>query len=159
MFASERVGWNSIDVGPKRDIIRILSQSIKESGLKFGVSYSLTEWFNKLFIKEKEQDTRKEFNTAYIDSIIFPEIKMLLTHYEPSILWADGDKDVRCTSYWKSTDLLAWIYNESPVKDEIVVNDRWSSCTRCLHGDFFSNDNCYSKQNTILYTTDSTMLQ
>lgn len=146
LFPSYHPKWNSVEIGPKKDIVRILSQSIKRHGMKFGVYYSLTEWFNKLFIDERENDNKKDFTTAYIDTIIMPEIKFLLDQYEPSVLWVDGDDDVRCSSYWKSTEMLAWIYNESPVKDEIVVNDRLSSCTRCLHGDFFSSANCYSKR-------------
>jgi alpha-L-fucosidase len=31
---------------------------------------------------------------------------------------------------WKSPALLAWLFNESPVKDQVVVNDRWGSNTR-----------------------------
>ena len=26
---------------------------------------------------------------------------------------------------------IAWLYNESPVKDEVVVNDRWGSGAPC----------------------------
>lgn len=29
-------------------------------------------------------------------------------------------------------------YNESPVKDEVVVNDRWGQGTSCKHGGFFN---------------------
>lgn len=150
MFASNRPNWNSVEVGPNKDIVQMLSKSIKESGMYFGVYYSLTEWFNKLFIEEKEREKHKVFTTEYINTIILPEIKLLVSQYEPSLLWTDGDSDVRCSSYWKSPDILAWIYNESPVTENIVVNDRWSSCTRCLHGDFYSSANCYSKRNVIL---------
>lgn len=145
LFGSKHSKWNSVKVGPKKNIVHILSQSIRNGGMKFGVYYSLTERFSKLFIKEKKQEKQKIFTTVYIDTIVLPEIKLLVSEYEPSILWTDGDADVRCSSYWKSPEILAWIYNESPITDEIVVNDRWSSCSRCLHGDFFSDANCYSK--------------
>ena len=31
------------------------------------------------------------------------------------------------SQFWNSTEFLAWLYNDSPVKDAIVVNDRWGS--------------------------------
>ncbi|XP_068148913.1 putative alpha-L-fucosidase [Drosophila tropicalis] len=47
-------GWNSMDVGPKRDIIKELSAAVREvSDLKFGLYYSLFEWFNRLWIDDK----------------------------------------------------------------------------------------------------------
>ncbi|HEX2534455.1 MAG TPA: alpha-L-fucosidase, partial [Chitinophagaceae bacterium] len=31
---------------------------------------------------------------------------------------------------WRSAELLAWLYNQSPVAGEVVVNDRWGGNTR-----------------------------
>lgn len=66
-----------------------------------------------------------------------PDIKQLVTDYNPSVLWSDGDWESYDT-YWQSTDILAWLYNDSPVKDEIVVNDRWGVGTYGKHGDFYN---------------------
>ena len=33
--------------------------------------------------------------------------------------------------YWETKEFLAWLYNESPVKDQVVVNDRWGQGTNC----------------------------
>jgi alpha-L-fucosidase len=41
---------------------------------------------------------------------------------------------------WRSPELLAWLFNDSPVKDEVVVNDRWGSETRHRHGGYWTTE-------------------
>lgn len=108
--------------------------------MKFGVYYSLYEWFNKLFLNDKVSGYK---TTKYTDEIVWPDIKYLVANYKPSVLWSDGESDAS-DAYWKSPELLAWLYNESPVKHEIVVNDRWGADTNCKHGDFY---NCADRFN------------
>lgn len=60
----------------------------------------------------------------------------LIETYKPAVLWSDGDWETN-DLYWNSTNFLAWLYNDSPVKDFIVTNDRWGA-GYCTHGDFYS---------------------
>ena len=41
---------------------------------------------------------------------------------------------------WKSEELLAWLFNESPCKDEVVVNDRWGKECRHKHGGYWTTE-------------------
>jgi alpha-L-fucosidase len=66
-------------------------------------------------------------------------MKDLVTRYTPDILWTDGEWD-QPSSAWKSEEFLAWLYNESPVKQNIVVNDRWGSETRSRHGGIYTTE-------------------
>ncbi|XP_041379615.1 alpha-L-fucosidase-like [Gigantopelta aegis] len=68
----------------------------------------------------------------------------LVNKYEPDLLWSDGNW-MGPDWYWNSTIFLAWLYNESPVKDKVIVNDRWGYNTRCQHGGFWD---CTDKFNS-----------
>lgn len=42
--------WNSIDVGPKRDLVGDLTASVRKAGLHMGLYHSLREWYNPAYI-------------------------------------------------------------------------------------------------------------
>ncbi|MDR2774821.1 MAG: alpha-L-fucosidase, partial [Tannerella sp.] len=65
--------------------------------------------------------------------------KELVNKYNPDIFWTDGEWDYT-SERLKSTDFLAWLYNESPVKETVVVNDRWGKETRSKHGGFYTTE-------------------
>ena len=50
----------------------------------------------------------------------------VINTFEPEVLYADGDQQEKeaLSDYWGSKDFLAWLYNDSPVKDTVAVNDR-----------------------------------
>jgi len=122
--------WNAMDVGPHRDLCGDLSKSVKEKGLHMGFYYSLYEWFNPLYKANLAQ---------YVDQHMIPQMKDLVTRYQPDVVWTDGEWD-HPSEAWKSTQFLAWLYNESPVKNSVVVNDRWGKETRSKHGGIYTTE-------------------
>ncbi len=45
--------WNSVEVGPKRDLVAELATSIRnKTSIKFGLYHSLFEWFNPLHLQD-----------------------------------------------------------------------------------------------------------
>ncbi|AYV81765.1 MAG: putative alpha-L-fucosidase [Harvfovirus sp.] len=115
--------WNSVEIGPKRDIVGDLQKAVTKVGLKFGVYYSLLEWY---------PFTQKDYVMK-----VHAQIKYLIETYSPEVLWLDGHWQ-KTAEDWKIQELLAWIYNVSPVKDTIVVNDRLGKFESGKHGDFYN---------------------
>ncbi len=122
--------WNSVDVGPHRDLAGDLTKAVRDQGLRMGFYYSLYEWFNPLYKSNVNQ---------YVDNHMIPQMKDLVTRYQPDVLWTDGEWD-HPSETWKSTQFLSWLYNESPVKDKVVINDRWGKETRSKHGGIYTTE-------------------
>jgi alpha-L-fucosidase len=128
--SAQSPGWNSMEVGPKRDLCGELTDAVKKRGLKMGFYYSLYEWYNPLYRSNPKR---------YVDEHMLPQFKDLVTRYKPSILFADGEWD-RPSEEWRSTEFLQWLYNESGVKDDVVVNDRWGKESRSKHGGYYTTE-------------------
>ncbi len=122
--------WNAVEIGPKRDLLGDLSEAVRRKGLRMGYYYSLYEWYNPLWLYDKAR---------YVREHMFPQFKDLVMHYKPSIIFSDGEWELPSAD-WHSAELLAWLYNDSPVKDEVVVDDRWGSDTRHKHGGYWTTE-------------------
>ncbi len=64
---------------------------------------------------------------------------MLVTRYKPAIIFSDGEWEMTSAD-WRSPELLAWLFNDSPVKDSVVINDRWGKETRHKHGGYWTTE-------------------
>lgn len=132
--------WNSVDVGPRRDLVGDLGKAVRDAGLHYGLYHSLYEWFNPIY----NEDRRSNFTTQnFLREKVTPELMDLVTKYKPDVLWSDGHFEAP-SSYWNSTQFLAWLFNESPVKDHVVTNDRWGTDANCKYGSFLDCDDRYN---------------
>lgn len=129
--SSYSFNWNSMDIGPHIDFLLELSESIRlKSTMKFGIYYSLLEWFNPLYLKDKNESTQN-----FVNNKVLPELKEIVEIYRPEIVWSDGDWEMS-DDYWRSTDFLTWLFTNSSVSENVVVNDRWGKGTLCRQGSF-----------------------
>lgn len=122
--------WNAVEIGPRRDLLGDLTEAVRRKGLRMGYYYSLYEWYNPVWLADKPR---------YVREHVFPQFKDLVTRYRPSIIFSDGEWDLPSAG-WRSPELLAWLFNESPVRDEVVINDRWGSDSRHKHGGYWTTE-------------------
>lgn len=140
--------WNSMDTGPKRDLVGDLTTAVRKKGLKMGLYYSVIEWEStptkrtdtSYFIDKKYVEKYNIPEDKYVDMHLIPQLKELVTKYQPAVIFSDGGEWDRTTDQWKIKPFLAWLYNEAPNRDEVVVNDRWGTDTPGKHGDYFSSE-------------------
>ena len=111
--------WNSVDVGPKRDLVGELTKSVRKSGLKMGLYYSLAEWNHPL---HRWYTDPHDSIGKYVEDYMIPQFKELISTYKPSIIFADGEW-YNTAKQWHSAELIDWYYNL--VGDDAIVNNRW----------------------------------
>ncbi len=122
--------WNSVDIGPHRDLLGDLGEAVRAEGLRMGFYYSLYEWYNPLWLADRG---------LYVDKHMIPQFKDVVTRYKPAVIFSDGEWDMSAED-WRSEELLAWLFNESPCRDYVVVNDRWGKGIRHKHGGYYTTE-------------------
>ncbi len=122
--------WNSVDIGPKRDLLLDLMEAGRRKSLHMGIYYSLYEWYNPLWLSDKKR---------YVSEHLFPQFKDVVTHAKPDIIFSDGEWEMD-SAEWRSPELLAWLFNDSPVADRVVIDDRWGKDTRHKHGGYYTTE-------------------
>ena len=123
--------FNATVMGPKRDICGELSEAVKAAGLHMGFYYSLLEWKHPLYCKERIDE--------FVEKVNLPQLHELVESYRPDIVWTDGEWDYPWET-WRGPEFLTWLYNESPVKDTVVANDRWGKSFRGKCGDHYTTE-------------------
>lgn len=122
--------FNAMKLGAHRDLCGELLKAVRAEGLRMGFYYSLLEWHNELYQTEVDR---------FVAEMNLPQMKELVNRYQPDILWPDGEWYYPWQTY-RGPEFLAWLYNESPVKDSIVVNDRWGKGMRGKCGDHYTSE-------------------
>jgi alpha-L-fucosidase len=121
--------WNAADIGPRRDLVGELTAAVRKRDLRMGLYYSFFEWFNPLWLKDRQR---------FVDEHMLPQLKDLVTRYQPDILWTDGEWDGPDT-LWHSRQFLTWLFDESEAR-QVVIDDRWGQGCRHKHGGFYTTE-------------------
>ena len=123
--------FNAATMGAGRDICGELAEAVRAAGLRMGFYYSLLEWRHPRY-------NRADIG-RFVAEVVLPQMKELVTAYRPEIVWTDGEWDYPWQT-WRGPEFLAWLYNESPVKETVVANDRWGKGMRGACGDHYTTE-------------------
>ena len=74
--------WNSVDVGPKRDLVGDLTNSVRAAGIHMGLYHSLREWFNPLYMEDNQPSCSKNHTTLFPDEVLLPTLKEMVMQYK-----------------------------------------------------------------------------
>ncbi|ANW95378.1 hypothetical protein AXE80_03385 [Wenyingzhuangia fucanilytica] len=128
MFNSPSNAYNIVERSKwKRDPVKELAEACEKQGLKFGVYYSLgRDWHdpNCNSIKGRRSNTWDYPNEEgkvlekYIEGKVKPQLKELMTQYNPAIMWFDTPEHVTKT---QSLEILKLIHGINP---DCIVNQR-----------------------------------
>ncbi|MBZ5858772.1 alpha-L-fucosidase [Flavihumibacter profundi] len=140
--------WNAMDIGPKRDLVGELTTAVRGQGLKMGLYYSIIEWESSkthrsetgYYVPLRMVEKYKIPESEYVDKHLLPQLKELVNNYKPSLLFSDGGEWDGSEEYLKTKEFLSWLYSESPIKSEVVVNDRFAKGMPGNHGDYYSSE-------------------
>ena len=69
---------------------------------------------------------------------MYPQFKEIVEKYQPALIFSDGDWWMD-EERWQTKPLLAWLFNNAPNKDEVVINDRWGK-VRKEHGGYYTTE-------------------
>ncbi|MBX3285154.1 MAG: alpha-L-fucosidase [Actinobacteria bacterium] len=151
LWPSSSTDRNSVELGPKRDLVGDLMEANEGSGLKAGLYYSIPEWFNPAPVPARYSDMYDGLNeifetfdhpfdpyepdapplpytgykpiSDYATGQVIPDVTELVDRYHPSILWCDigGDPD-----YFQSQRLIDHFKADGATAhpEGVVVNNR-----------------------------------
>ncbi len=114
-------GWNSVDVGPKQDLVGDLTESVRAAGLRMGLYYSLGEWTNEL---HRWYTDPPESIGPYVDRHMVPQFQELVEAYRPDLIFADGEW-LNTAEQLRSREMIDWYFDT--IGPDAVVNDRWGA--------------------------------
>ena len=116
--------YNSMQQGPKRDLVREYVEAARAEGMRVGFYYSLMDWHHPDGARCKTDEAARKRFVEYTHGLI----RELLTNYgKVDVLWYDVDWPLTAEE-WESERMNKMVFELQP---EIIVNNR-----NGLPGDF-----------------------
>ena len=124
MYASTLTRWNSVEMGPKRDVAGEIAEAARDRGLKFGISsHYTTNWtyyrkdpnfdtsdpeYFDLYGRPHEDDAPPD--QEFVDHFT-ARTREMIDLYKPDLIWFDGGLSVPEFMHAKM-DIAAYYYNK-----------------------------------------------
>ena len=113
LWDSKVSDYDVIDRTPfKRDIMKELSDACKKHGVVFCMYHSIMDWHHP--------DENKTNIAKYREEYLKPQLKELVTKYDPGVLWFDGEWVEEWTEE-QGQELYDWLRK---LKPRLIINNR-----------------------------------
>ncbi|KFF98665.1 alpha-L-fucosidase [Streptomyces scabiei] len=117
MWDSQVNEWNSVNKGPRLDLLRLFSTAIRAKGLKLLVAmhhaYNFTGFYE--FAPAQTNSSLKklygQLGSAAENQLWFDKLKEVVDHAQPDILWQDFNLDA--VDETQRLNFLAYYYNQA----------------------------------------------
>jgi alpha-L-fucosidase len=113
LWDSQVTDYDVMDRTPfKRDIMKELSDACKKHGVVFCMYHSILDWHHP--------DENMQNMARYREEYLKPQLKELVTRYDPAVLWFDGDWISEWTEE-QGRELYNWLRD---LKPNLIINNR-----------------------------------
>jgi alpha-L-fucosidase len=126
LWDSDVSQYDIIDAAPfGRDILRELADAAAREGIRLGFYHSIMDWHHPDAQAPHfpTYNTREKSNPnfpRYVDNYLKPQVRELVTDYDPAVLWFDGEWIPEWT-HEMGLEMYNFVRSMSP---EILINNR-----------------------------------
>ena len=128
LWDSKVSSYDIVDFCGQNDALKALSEACKKHGVKLGFYHSIMDWHHpqaqaihepQYWSFKKEMSVNPEFE-SYLENYMKPQLKELITEYDPAILWFDGEW-VDDFTHEQGLELYQYVRE---LKPGILINNR-----------------------------------
>ncbi|WP_024876829.1 alpha-L-fucosidase [Saccharomonospora piscinae] len=131
--------WNSVTMGPKRDILQQLGAAVRAKKMHYAPSY---HQLLNYYTPEYDGPHPDYLSEKYLREWMLPQMRELVEDVGTEMLWLDGDW-MNPAEDFRTKEFVAWYYNRALARrEEVLVNDRLGM-VRSKHGDFYTQEYDY----------------
>jgi len=133
MWDSKVSDYDIVDFSPfKRDILKELTTACKAAGIKMCFYHSIMDWHqpDAKAAKYPHQSTENPDWENYRENYLKPQLKELITNYDPEVLWFDGEWIDEWTEP-QGKDLYAYLKS---LKPSLIINNRIGKGRKGMNG-------------------------
>lgn len=134
LWDSKVTDYDIMDAAPfKRDILKELTEACKAAGIRMCFYHSIMDWHQPDAESKKSyahQNTENPDWNKYRETYLKPQIKELMSQYDPGVMWFDGEWIEEWTED-QGKDLYHFIKEINP---NIIINNRVGKGRKGMQG-------------------------
>lgn len=139
LWNTKTTEWNSVNMGPKRNLMGDLGEAVRAQKMHFAPSY---HQLLNYYAPEYDAAHPDYLSEKYLRDWMHPQMRELVEDIGTEMLWLDGDW-MNPPEDFGTKEFVAWYYNRALARrEQVLVNDRLG-LVRSEHGDFFTQEYDY----------------